>query len=264
MQLNNESLTLFIPLLAKAQMSKKGLFLEDKKAEEIVSNLFNTKKVKQNKYLNMFLSLRAKIIDELCNNYLTNNPNTTVIHLGCGLDSRCLRVKQNYSFWYDVDFENVIKIRKSFYRNSDKYCMVGSSVTDAKWLNKIKTSENVLVVVEGLTMYLSEDEIKDLFFNLGNKFKNFYLIFDAYSKKAVKLSKIKNPVNKVNAKVKFGMDSFEDLIKLNENLNFINQHFIKKKENNLKGLHKFLFNNLYCGKTSQKLYKIYEFSFCGK
>ncbi len=70
MELNNESKTLFIPLYGKAMMSKNNLFINDPKAEEII-----------------YMALRAKIIDEICNRYITQNPNTTVIHLGCGLDN---------------------------------------------------------------------------------------------------------------------------------------------------------------------------------
>ena len=261
MQLNNESKTLFIPLLAKAKISKEGLFLKDKKAEEIVLSLDTTKKIKQSKYLSMFLSVRGLIIDELCNKYLSNNSNVTVIHLGCGLDSRCLRVNQNYLKWYDLDFENVIDVRKNYYKNNNIYQMIGSSVIETKWLNNIENTQNVLVVAEGLTMYLSEEEIKNLILNLGNKFKKFHLIFDAYSKKAVRLSKIKNPVKKLKAKIKFGIKNYTDFLNLNKNLQFVAEYKIKKEDSNLKGIQKFLFSNLYCGKISQSLYKIYEFIF---
>ena len=78
-------------------MSKQDIFLKDEKAEEIVDKINNNlKNLKQSKWLSMFLSLRALIIDDLCNNFISAKPNTTAIHLGCGLDSRCLRVKQNF------------------------------------------------------------------------------------------------------------------------------------------------------------------------
>ena len=51
--------------------------------------------------------MKTLIIDELCNEYICKHPNATIIHLGCGLDSRSLRVNQNFKTWYDVDYENV-------------------------------------------------------------------------------------------------------------------------------------------------------------
>lgn len=260
MDLSNESKTLFITLLGKANMSKKNLFLKDTKAEEIISNLnYDLRDLKVSKWLSMYLSLRGAIIDELCDKYCSNNPNTTIIHLGCGLDSRCLRVKQNFCKWYDIDYENVIDIRKKFYNDTYKYKMIGSSICDYKWLEEIDNNSDILIIMEGLTMYLKEEEIKELLVQINNRFNNVHIIFDAYSKKAVKASKIKNPVNQMNAQIKYGLDKIEDFLKLNSNLKFVNDYVIEYKEENLKGLTKTIFEKVYCGKIAQSYYKIYEF-----
>ena len=261
MELNNESKTLFIPLLGKAIMSKDKLFLHDPKAEEIISKIdYDYNSLKQSKWLSMYMSVRALIIDELCNKYIEEHPNATIIHLGCGLDSRCLRVNQNFDTWYDIDYENVIDIRKKFYEEDSNHKMIGSSVVDYKWLEEIKINDNIMVVAEGLTMYLREEEIKELVAQINNKLGDVHLLFDAYSKKGVKSSKIKNPVNQMNAEVKYGIDEPEDFLQLNNNLEYVATHFIRKEEYNLHGLTKFIFNNLYCGKLSQSIYKIYEFN----
>ena len=261
MNLSNESKTLFIPLLGKALISKENLFLHDFKAEEIIDKVdFDFNKLKQSKWLSMYMSVRALIIDEICNEYIENHSNATIIHLGCGLDSRCLRVKQDYKVWYDIDYDNVIDIRKQFYDIDSKHQMIGSSVLDYTWLDKIDVSDNILIIAEGLMMYLSENEIKKLLLELNQKLKNVHLLFDSYSKRGVKLSKIKNPVKKMNAQIKYGIDNPKDFLLLNENLKHIKTHLIKKDENNLKGFTKFIFNKLYCGKISQSIYKIYEFS----
>lgn len=260
MELNNESKTLFIPLLGKAIMSKDNIFLDDPKAEEIIENLdYDFSSLKQSKWLSMYMSLRSLIIDELCNNYLKEHEDATIIHLGCGLDSRNLRIKENFKKFYDIDYESVIEIRKKFYEEDYKYKMISSSVTDNNWLNKIEPTKNILIVAEGLTMYLKEQEIKKLISDINNKFDNVYFIFDAYTKKGVKLSKTKNPVNRMNAAIKYGIDNPNEILMLNKNLEYVKTHLIKKDNNNLQGLTKFIFNNLYCGKVSQSLYKIYEY-----
>lgn len=260
MELSNESKTLFIPLLGKALMSKENVFLKDSKAEEIISKVdYDFSSLRQSKWLSMFMSLRAMLIDEFTNEYLNNNENVTVIHLGCGLDSRCLRVKQKFDKWYDIDFESVIDIRKQFYCESDKYKMIGSSVCDCEWMQDINENDNTLIVAEGLTMYLSENEIKTIIDSLYNRFSNVHLLFDAYSKQGVRASKIKNPVKQMNAKIQYGINKPDEFLSLNENLNHVATHIIKKKDNNLKGITKFIFNNLYCGRVSQSIYKIYEF-----
>lgn len=261
MELTNESKTLFIPLLGKAVISEENIFLCDQKAEEIISKIdYNFEALKQSKWLSMFMSVRAMIIDNLCNKYILENPNAIIIHLGCGLDSRCLRVNQNYSIWFDIDYENVIDIRKRFYDVNSKYRMIGSSVIDFKWLEEIDNCENILIVMEGLTMYLSEKEMEELIKQINIKFDDVHLIFDAYSKIAVKISKFKNPVKQMNAEVKYGIDNPGDFLSLNERLSYIATYFIKKDDNKLPRFKKFIFNNLYCGKVSQSIYRIYEFN----
>lgn len=261
MELTNESKTLFIPLLGKAIMSKNNLFLHDPKAEEIVSNIdYDFKSLKQSKWLSMYISVRAMIIDDLCNEYIKTHKNTVIIHLGCGLDSRCLRVNQNFLCWYDIDYESVINMRKKFYTQDKKHKMIGSSVLEYSWLDQINHLDNVLIVAEGLTMYLSKEEIKSLIAHINEKFGDAHLLFDAYSKNGIRGSKIKNPVNQMNAKIKYGFANPDEFLTLNSKLEYVATHLIKKDDNNLHGLTKFIFNNLFCGKISQSLYKIYEFN----
>lgn len=242
-------------------MSKNNLFIKDSKAEEIISKVnFNFNELKQSKWLSMYMAVRAKIIDEICSRYIAQNPNTTVIHLGCGLDSRCLRVNKDSIKWYDIDFESVIDLRKQFYGENERYKMIGKSVNDLSWLDEINSSnQSVLIVAEGLTMYLSEQELQQLLKGINTRFGSVTIVFDAYSKQAVKSSRLKNPVNQMNASIKWGMNNPSEFTILNENLEFIKEYLIRNKENNLKGMTKFIFENLYCGKISESLYKIYEF-----
>ena len=95
---------------------------------------------------------------------------------------------------------------------------------------------------------------------LNKKFGDVHLLFDAYSKFGVKSSKIKNPVNQMNAVVKYGIDNPEEFLLLNKKLEYVATHLIKKDDNNLPVFTKVIFNNLYCGRISQSIYKIYEFN----
>lgn len=138
--------------------------------------------------------------------------------------------------------------------------MIGKSVTDLSWLDDIENNDkSILIVAEGLTMYLSEEELRQIVNGINAKFDNVTIVFDAYSKLAVKSSKIKNPVNQMDASIKWGMNKSSDFTLLNENIEFVREYLIRDKESSLKGITKFIFENLYCGKISESLYKIYEF-----
>ena len=260
MNLNNESQTLFIPLYGKAMMSKNNLFLKDTKAEEIITSIdYDFSKLRQSKWLSMYMSARAMIIDEICNDYIANHLDAVIVHIGCGMDSRPLRVTQSYKKWYDVDFESVISLRKNYYSENKKYTMIGKSATDLTWIDEIIPTSEILIIAEGLTMYLTEDEIKSIIERLNSRFGKVKILFDAYSKKAVKVSRIKNPVRQINASVKWGMNEPEDFKKLSKNLVYIRTYPIKHSEENLKGFTKFIFEKIYCGRISENYYKIFEF-----
>lgn len=256
--MTNESQTLFIPLYGKAIMSKEGFF-EDKTAEKIVSSLdYDFGKIDTSKKLAIYMTMRAMQYDRLAEDFIKQNPNGTIIQLGCGLDSRCNRVKAKYKIWYDVDFADVIEIRSQYYPISEKYKMIGSSVTDFGWLDKIKHSEdNVLILAEGLSMYLTENDMRNLIEQFKSHFRKSVFIFDAYSSTALKMSKFRNPVNAVNAKVSFSLDDpkiFEqEKIKCFLNNDIILSEYVNK----LKGVYKNRF--LFMGKFGKNYYRIYGY-----
>ena len=256
--MKNESKTLFIPLFGKAVMSREGFF-EDKKAEEIIGKVpFNFDAIDKSKKLAIYMAMRAMQFDEITRNFISEYPNGIIIMLGCGLDSRVARVECTSCKWYDLDFSEVIAIRKEFYVETDNYRMIPSSVTELSWLDKIEyNNENVLIVAEGLTMYLTEYEMKTLFEAFRNRFRRTFFVFDAYSSFTAKISKYKNPVNSVNAKISFGIDNpciFEqDSISCTINNDIIRKDYIDK----LSGVYKARFR--FMGKIGSKLYRIYGY-----
>lgn len=209
LKLSNESETLFIPLYGKAMMSKSNKIITDKKAEEVVDSVdYDFSKLKVAEKIQIFMSLRAVIIDDYTDSFIEKNPDCVVLHLGCGLDSRVKRVSDKYKYWYDVDFPDVIKIKNQFFSENEKFKMIASSVMDFDWLDQIDYSgESVLIIAEGLLMYLSEDEVKKLFIFLKDKFVDAEIIFDAFSKNTVKFSKYQPSLKKTEAKILWGIDS---------------------------------------------------------
>lgn len=256
--MNNESKTLFIPLYGKAAMSREG-FYEDKKAEEIIEKVsFDFDLIDKSKKLAVYMTIRAMQYDEITGGFISENPDGIVIALGCGLDSRVARVGQKNCKWYDLDLPEVIAIRRDFFAETDKYRMISSSATELSWLDSIEyANESVLVIAEGLTMYLAENEMKALFEAFRSKFRKTLFVFDAYSGFAAKMSKIKNPVNSVDAKICFAMDDpgiFEqDGINCIFNNDIIRSEYIDK----LSGIYKMRFH--FMRKLGSKMYRIFGY-----
>lgn len=185
MHLEKEKETLLIPLYGKAIESRKKIpLLVDEKAAEIVEKIdydFNSLKIPAK--TNTMMCLRAKLFDNFVNEFLKNKDSCDVLHLGCGLDSRYNRINSPKTDWYDVDYEDVITIRREFFPETENYHLIPSSVTQPGWIEKLPSNnENNLVIAEGLFMYLKEEEIKTLLTSLKKRIGPYSLIFDAYSK----------------------------------------------------------------------------------
>ncbi|WP_230867409.1 class I SAM-dependent methyltransferase [Iocasia frigidifontis] len=212
--LTEEKETLLIPLLGKAQDNKKeNPILNDKKATEIVEKIdYNFNSLKIFEKTNIMMCIRAKLIDNHVKSFLSVTKNNVALHLGCGLDSRYYRIKNNNVNWYDLDFKEVITIRQHFFKETGKYHMIASSVTESEWIERIpQEKDHYIIIAEGLFMYLKENEIKELLSRLKDRIGNYTLIFDAYSVLTAKNANRHPSLKKTGAKINWGINNPEEL-----------------------------------------------------
>ena len=102
--MNSVNKTLYIPLYGKAYVSRKGIILQDKKAEEIwAAEGFSLKGKSTSKWLAYYMGMRAAVFDH----WAAAQTGDIVLHIGCGMDSRAERVGGDRP-WYDMDFAEVI------------------------------------------------------------------------------------------------------------------------------------------------------------
>jgi O-methyltransferase involved in polyketide biosynthesis len=134
------------------------------------------------------LPIRARHFDEWTRSFLAAYPESTVLHLGCGLDTRVYRIDPGPKVrWYDVDLPDVIALREQLYPARDGYRRIASSVTDLAWLDPIPSDTPVFVVAEGLMMYLSERDGTTLFRRISEQFPRGQIAFDGYSRSMLRL-----------------------------------------------------------------------------
>ncbi|WP_223812839.1 class I SAM-dependent methyltransferase [Geobacillus sp. 47C-IIb] len=170
--LENEKETLLITLYAKAlDYHSKHSILNDKKSAELV-NAIDYDFEKLNRFPNgNLMVVRAKQFDTWLADFLQIHPNATVLNLGCGLDTRVSRINPSSNVsWFDVDYPEVIKIRKQFYSNRDGYEMIASSVTEEGWLEKIPSDKPVMIIAEGLLEYFTVECKLSLYFGTKEPF----------------------------------------------------------------------------------------------
>ena len=175
------------------------------------------------------------------------------------MDSRIERIGADNHKWYDVDFAEVITERRRYYSESECYQMIAGDARDCKWLTAIKENKSAIVVMEGVSMYLTIDEMKNLADSLCAHFESLSLLVDCYTSFAAKMSKHRNPINNVGVTEVYGID--DPKAYRNDNFAFVKEHLMipQKFIDELKGFERFIFAKLYAGGFSKKLYRLYEY-----
>lgn len=256
--MTNESKTLFIPLYGKALMSREGLWT-DERAQAIADDrpeLFAN--VDKSRKLAIYMTMRAMQYDECVRDYIRREQDAVVIHLGCGLDSRFLRAGQGVHRWYDVDLPQVIDVRREYDRQTQQYRMIAASVTQDGWLDEVE-GRRALVVAEGLSMYLTREDMRTLFMRLRKRFDRVELLFDAYSSFAARMSRYRNPINAVKAHIDYALDdahepeTYAPDVRCIRDADIILPQYVQK----LHGIDRLRF--VFMGRAGKRLYRIYGY-----
>ena len=95
--------------------------------------------------------MRSAVFDRWTKKQMAENPDAVILHAGCGLDSRCIRVETKAHQWYDVDFPEVIAERKRYFAETERYHMIGSDIRKEDWLTAIPGDRTAVIVMEGIT-----------------------------------------------------------------------------------------------------------------
>ena len=259
--MNEVNKTLYIPLYGKYYVSKKGIILEDSKAACIWEKEgFELKGKAKSKWLAYYMGMRASVFDEWVKEKIKHNPEALVLHIGCGMDSRIERVGADNILWYDIDFPSVLEERKKYYQETELYHMYAADAGDTKWIKEMPGNATVIVVMEGISMYLEIEKLENLFRALKQHFGKVHILMDCYTTLAAKVSKYKNPINEVGAYDTIGLDD-PTLLAQNAGITYIREHSMTPadKMQELKGFEKVFFKSMFAGNLAGKLYRLYEF-----
>ena len=258
--MDNVNRTLYIPLYGKAYVSRRGLVLEDRKAEEIwASEGFPLKGKASSKWLAYYMGMRSAVFDRWTKQQMEENPDAVVLHVGCGMDSRCQRVEICNHLWFDVDFPEVIAERKRYFKESESYHMIGSDIREDAWLSGIPKGKTAIIVMEGISMYLQQPELKAVLKRWKNHFGDIRILMDTYTVFAARATKYKNPVNEVGVTQVYGLDDPKELE--DAGISFVQEHALTpewliaqlpKKEQGF-------FRHMFAGKLARRIYRLYEF-----
>jgi methyltransferase (TIGR00027 family) len=130
---------------------------------------------------------RHRIIDDFIREELINNPDTTVIMIGAGFDSRAYRL--NGGNWIELDEPHIISYKNEklpISKCNNKLQRIPIDFERESLDEKLKefsSNQSIIVVIEGVFIYLDEDTINHTLTILHKLFPSHKLICDLMTEK---------------------------------------------------------------------------------
>lgn len=155
--------TMLQTVYARARESAGRGAIRDETAEQIIGSLdYDFSLAEKDTAMRSGVIARTIVLDRLVGAWLGRHPGTVVVNLACGLDTRCYRMK-GYQHWYNLDLPETIAVRQRLLPESGAISQLAMSAMD-DWGAAIReTDAPALVIIEGLTMYLSEADVRRIF-----------------------------------------------------------------------------------------------------
>lgn len=219
--------TMLQTMYARAKETKKpNAVICDNKAVEIVEKLdYDFALADKDFAMGAGVIARTIILDKLVSQFLINHKNAVVVNIACGLDTRCYRNEGKYARWYNIDLQDTMSVRERFMEEKGPYIyQIVESATSSSWLHHIEyTDEPVLVIIEGLTMYLSEEDVKKIFTLISAKFSKVTVFVEIMNPFIVKNIKEKS-IDKSDAKFTFGVKNGKALADMLPFFSYLEEH----------------------------------------
>lgn len=216
--------TMLQTLYARAAYSRqKNAKFHDPKAVEIVSRMdYDFSLAGKDAMMSTGVIARTILLDRMVGAFIRKNPGCTVVNIACGMDTRVYRLEQDPAVsesmdgvtWYNLDLPETIAVRSRFFEENGPVFQIAKSAMDETWASEIRESNgNVLVVVEGLVMYLTEQDVKQILSIISRRFDHAQIIMEIMNPWVAGHMKEKS-IEATSARFTWGIKSGEALERL--------------------------------------------------
>ena len=215
--------TMLQTVYARAKETKTRGAIKDTKAVEIIDKInYDFSLADKDSAMHSGVVARTIVLDKLANKYLAKNKDAVVVNIACGLDTRCYRMN-GYTNWYNLDLPETIAVREKLLPESGEISQIAMSAMD-DWSGEITEHDApAIVIIEGLTMYLSEKDVKEIFDVINKRFEHVTVLVETMNPAMVKHMKEKS-IEGSKAKFTWGVKDGKELAKLIPNFRFIEEH----------------------------------------
>ena len=215
--------TMLQTVYARAKESRTRGAIHDETAEALVDALdYDFSVADKDTAMRSGVIARTIVLDRLTKAWLAVHPGAVIVNLACGLDTRCYRMK-GYAHWYNLDLPETIAVRQKLLPEQGAISQVAMSAM-YDWGSEIKeTGTSVLVIIEGLTMYLSEPDVRRIFALIANRFPHATVFVETMNPMVVRRFKEKS-IEGSRAKFTWGIKDGRALAALLPGFRFVGEH----------------------------------------
>ena len=215
--------TMLQTVYARAKESRGRGAIHDPKAEELTRKLdYDFSLADKDTAMGSGVIARTIVLDKLTKAWLASHPGAVVVNIACGLDTRCYRMP-DYAHWYNLDLPETMAVREKLLPESGTISQIAMSAMD-DWGSEIKEQNApVLMIIEGLTMYLSERDVQRIFAVISNRLSQVTVFVETMNPMVVKHFKEKS-IEGSHAKFTWGIKGGPALAALLPGFRFVEEH----------------------------------------
>ena len=215
--------TMLQTVYARAKESRGRGVIHDAKAEEIIEKLDDDFSLAdKDTAMHSGVIARTIVLDQLTKEWLAKHPGAVVVNIACGLDTRCYRVS-GYSHWYNLDLPETMAVRERLLPENGAISQIAMSAMD-DWGGKISEQNvPVLVVIEGLTMYLNAKDVQQIFKVISSRFSKATVFVETMNPMIVKRLKERS-IEGSHANFTWGIKNGKALAELLPGFRFVEEH----------------------------------------
>lgn len=215
--------TMLQTLYARAKETQTRRAIRDDKAVELVGRLnYDFSLADKDAAMHNGVIARTLVLDRLTSAFLAEHPGAVVVNIACGLDTRCYRMT-GYAHWYNLDLPETIAVRQRLMPEQGTVSQIAMSAME-DWSAQIeKNGQPALVIIEGLTMYLSERDVQRIFSVISGCFNQATVFVETMNPTVVKRFKEKS-IEGSKAKFTWGVRNGQALADLLPGFAFVEDH----------------------------------------
>lgn len=184
MKVANVPEDLFKPVYFRAKETQRpdGI-IKDALAVEVVEQMSPNCLIVDDWTIQFGIAIHTLLVDNVVKQFLQQHPDAVIITLGGGLATRPLLLDNGQADWFCIDASYVESFWNQLIGGSKRNHFISSSVTDLDWMNQIADAGRaVLFVAEGVFLYLTESEVKQVILSLQQRFPDSEIVVEVIGK----------------------------------------------------------------------------------